>query len=232
MIDSCSVLSGFCNSIGDCSTPDSPVHGVLQARILEWVSIPFSRGSSQSRDVWIQVSCIAGRFFIAWATREAVKWEDASKQNTKYHSNLSVITNLLSEIERLSGGNLGVGETRQFPLLNSDLPWWQAVSKMCLRKSWIIKNHLQNKLLQKSKAKKTWKTMSFRGNLRADTWFLSFPQNNLISFFWIRKCGDFPGTMAKTLHSQCRALGFNSWSGSLISHASTKMKIKDPACYN
>ena len=34
----------------DCSLPNSPVHGILQARILEWVAIPFSRGSSQPRD--------------------------------------------------------------------------------------------------------------------------------------------------------------------------------------
>ena len=46
----------------DCSPPGSSVHGVLQARVLEWVSIPFSRGSSRLRD-WTQVSCIAGGFF-------------------------------------------------------------------------------------------------------------------------------------------------------------------------
>ena len=45
------------------------VHGILQARILEWVAFPFSRGSSQPRD-WTQVSRIAGRFFTSWATRE------------------------------------------------------------------------------------------------------------------------------------------------------------------
>ena len=48
----------LCNPMG-CSPPDSSVHGVLQARILEWVAIPFSRRSSQSRD-WTWVSCIAG----------------------------------------------------------------------------------------------------------------------------------------------------------------------------
>jgi len=42
--------------------PGSSVHGILQARILEWVAMPFSRGSSQPRDQ-TQVSCIAGRFF-------------------------------------------------------------------------------------------------------------------------------------------------------------------------
>ena len=47
------------------------VRGILQARILEWVAFPFSRGSSQLRD-WTQVSHIAGRFFTIWATREAL----------------------------------------------------------------------------------------------------------------------------------------------------------------
>ena len=54
----------------DYSLPGSSVHGILQARILEWVAISFSRGSSQPRDqTW--VSCIAGRFFTNWAMREA-----------------------------------------------------------------------------------------------------------------------------------------------------------------
>ena len=54
----------------DCSLPGSSVHGILQARILEWVAISFSRASSQPR-VQTWVSCIAGRFFIIWAKREA-----------------------------------------------------------------------------------------------------------------------------------------------------------------
>ena len=55
---------------GDCSPPGSSVHGILQASILEWVAISFSRGSSQSKNR-TQVSCIVGRFFTNWATREA-----------------------------------------------------------------------------------------------------------------------------------------------------------------
>ena len=46
----------------DCSPPGSSIHGILQARILDWVAISFSRGSSRPRDR-TQVSCIAGRFF-------------------------------------------------------------------------------------------------------------------------------------------------------------------------
>ena len=53
-----------------CSLPGFSIHGILQARILEWVGIPFSRGSSWPRDpTWI--TCIAGRFFTVWAPREA-----------------------------------------------------------------------------------------------------------------------------------------------------------------
>ena len=48
------------------------VHGILLARILEWVAFPFSRGSSQPRDQ-TQVSHIAGRFFTSWGSREAQK---------------------------------------------------------------------------------------------------------------------------------------------------------------
>ena len=49
---------------------DYTVHGILQARILEWVVVPFSRVSSQARDQ-TQVSCIAGGLFTSWVTREA-----------------------------------------------------------------------------------------------------------------------------------------------------------------
>ena len=47
----------------ECSPPGSPVHGILQARALEWVAIPSSMGSSPPRE-WTQVSCTAGRFFM------------------------------------------------------------------------------------------------------------------------------------------------------------------------
>ena len=51
----------------DCSPPSSSVHGILQAKILEWVSISSFRGSSQPRDgIHVSsVSCIAGGFFTA-----------------------------------------------------------------------------------------------------------------------------------------------------------------------
>ena len=55
----------------DGSLPGSSVHGTFQARILECVAISFSRGSSPLRG-WTWVSCIAGRFFTKWITREVL----------------------------------------------------------------------------------------------------------------------------------------------------------------
>jgi len=55
----------------DCSLPHSSVHGILQTRVLEWVVVFFSRGSSQPRDR-TQVSCIVGRCFTIWVTREVM----------------------------------------------------------------------------------------------------------------------------------------------------------------
>ena len=58
----------LCNPM-DCSLPGSSVHGILQARILKWVALPFSRGSSWLRDrTW--VSCTAAGFFTIWAIRD------------------------------------------------------------------------------------------------------------------------------------------------------------------
>ena len=53
----------------DCSPPSSSVRGILQARVLEWVAISFSSGSSRPRDR-TQVSRIVGGRFNLWATRE------------------------------------------------------------------------------------------------------------------------------------------------------------------
>ena len=54
----------------DCSPPNSSVHGILQARILKWVAISFSRGSSQPRDLTL-ISCIAGEFLLPLSYQES-----------------------------------------------------------------------------------------------------------------------------------------------------------------
>ena len=63
-LQSCPAL---CDTM-DCSLPGSSVHGILQARILKWVAMLFSRGSSWPRN-WTQISCLAGRFFTAESPR-------------------------------------------------------------------------------------------------------------------------------------------------------------------
>ena len=102
----------------DCSPPGSPVHGILQARILEWVAISFSRGSYRPRDQ-TQVSCTAGGFFIVWATREAkalpdfmgeVNWHDLPScpwpQSTEL---LSQPLSLLGHLSAMSVPTISVG---------------------------------------------------------------------------------------------------------------------------
>ena len=69
-------MSGFLRPHG----LDSPVHGILQTRILEWVAVPFFRGSSQPRDL-TQVSHIAAEFFTSWATGEALKGASAAAKS-------------------------------------------------------------------------------------------------------------------------------------------------------
>ena len=70
----CVLVAQSCPTLSDrmdWGLQGSSIHGILWARILEWIPIPFSRGSSQPRDR-TQVSHIAGGFFISQATREAL----------------------------------------------------------------------------------------------------------------------------------------------------------------
>ena len=64
----------------DCSLPGSSVHGVFQARVLEWFAISFSRGSSHPRDR-TQVSRTVGRCFTVWATREGAREHHGKSQD-------------------------------------------------------------------------------------------------------------------------------------------------------
>ena len=88
----------------DCSPPGSSVHGILQARILEWVAMPFSRRSSQPRDR-TQLSCIAGGFFTDWATREA-QWQ-----------RLACCKNNHATLPRSNGNYLGIVCSSGYQLL-------------------------------------------------------------------------------------------------------------------
>ena len=75
------------------SLPGSSVHGILQARILEWAAVPFSRRYSQPRDQ-TQISYIVSEFFTVWANMEALKRLKLSQINSK-----NVTKNLTKSLE-------------------------------------------------------------------------------------------------------------------------------------
>ena len=72
----------FCDCM-DCSPPDSSVHGISQARILEWVAVSFSRGSSRLRD-WTPVSCVSciGRQILYYCATWETQTRYTHGQNT------------------------------------------------------------------------------------------------------------------------------------------------------
>ena len=84
----------------DYSLPGSSVHGIFQARVLEWVAIAFSRGSSQPRDR-TQVFHIVGRSFTIWATREVL----FSKEVVKFQG---IFSWSLFNVSRKSWGKLPI----------------------------------------------------------------------------------------------------------------------------
>ena len=93
---------------------DCIVHGILQARRLEWVAFPFSRGSSQPRD-WTQVSRIAGRFFTSWATREA---QELINQMTIFYQDFSGKDNnkLIEQEKKKKNGTIMPSATTRMDL--------------------------------------------------------------------------------------------------------------------
>ena len=74
----CVKVTQSCPTLCDCI-----VHGILQARTLEWVAVPFSRGSSQPRDQ-TQVSCTAGKYSVWWKLKGKWNWE-ASRGSSPAH---------------------------------------------------------------------------------------------------------------------------------------------------
>ena len=90
----------------DCSLPGSSIHGIPQVKILEWITLPFSRGSSQSR-TW--VSRIAGRFFTIWATWEILNY-------LKHHlTDVKGQLGSVSEALLFRGGNRVTGTCKSWP---------------------------------------------------------------------------------------------------------------------
>ena len=101
----------------DCSLPGFSVHGIFQARILQWVAIFFSRrscsSSSWTRD-WTQVSRIVGRRFTVWATREVLKGFPCSSAGKESACNEG-------DLGSLPGMGRSPGEGKGYPLQYSGL---------------------------------------------------------------------------------------------------------------
>ena len=85
----------------DCSPAGFSVHGILQARILEWVAIPFSRESSWPKDQ-TQVSHIAGRFFAIWATKEVL---NKNIRTNNWHKQTSSRDDVILSWSKISFGS-------------------------------------------------------------------------------------------------------------------------------
>ena len=144
----------------DCSLPGSSVHGIFQARVLEWVAISFSRGSSWPGN-WTQVSHIAGRRFTIWATREALSANQVLGENhldilssdwlTHKYKSWSMACRCLHIIEGNACGlfwtkwnNIMPSVCRTFfPLFEHRYIMWMCNDLMCLFKIngiWIIES--------------------------------------------------------------------------------------------
>ena len=129
-----------------CDSMDYTVHGILQARILEWVAISFSRGSSQPRDR-TQVSHIAGRFFTSWATGQhwRVKTKSPALYKTLHESKGKLlVANIVSILPHnplavLSAAQIWFPHTKSFllpaPCLSSlpEISLWPHGSLFCYR---------------------------------------------------------------------------------------------------
>ena len=117
----------LCNTV-DCSPPGYSVHGILQARILEWVTIPFSRGSSWPR-IGSQVSHTAEKLFTIWATMEALNpshglmqiLSDCPDLNFAHHyQGVLVVKNIPTKVWDIREAGLNSGSERSPGEINSN----------------------------------------------------------------------------------------------------------------
>ena len=129
VIQSCPTL---CDDPVDCSPPDSCVHGISQARILEWVVIPFSRGFSLPGDR-TRVSCITGRFFTSWATWKPIQLPEWVSESCSVVSD-SLQPHGLYTPWNSPGQNIGVGS---LSLLQGIFPT-QGSNQGLLHYRWIL----------------------------------------------------------------------------------------------
>ena len=138
----CVLATQSCQTLCDPMDCSPPVHGILQARILEWIAISFSRGSSRPRD-WTPGSYNAGSLFTDWAIREykkgdIISWFAADSMGL----NWIFWANLLIGLPRLPCGE-GNGTPLQYSCLESPMDGgaWKAavhgVAEVRTRLKWL-----------------------------------------------------------------------------------------------
>ena len=122
-------------------TPGSSVRGIIQARKLEWVAMPSSRGSSQRRD-WTQVSCVAGGFFSIWATREALLFTRIIYNSVcllipnSYFISAHLLSNSKFSLSLCSCAFFWKRAIVSPDLKRDQLPWWLSWLRICLDLVW------------------------------------------------------------------------------------------------
>ena len=116
---SCLIL---CDPV-DCSLPGFSVHGILQAGVLEWVAISFSRGSSRPRD-WTQVSRIGGRRFNLWATGKALQNYAETSSHTSQNGHQRKYPQTLSAGE-------GVERRESSYAVGGNVNWYSHYGEQC-----------------------------------------------------------------------------------------------------
>ena len=160
-----------------CHPMDYTVHGTLQARILEWIAVPSSKGSFQPRD-WTQVSCIAGGFFTVWATKEVqIGWA--------CHEFKFPIISRITEVLFSS-----VLPHKYFSVLKNIFPFYLETSNLRLRKKlihWWIHSLTEYHCVQVLNYC-TWTSISYLGSVQNESiglllkkwiWMLREQQQNI-----------------------------------------------------
>ena len=155
---------------------DYTVHGILQARILEWVAFPFSRGFSQPGDQ-TQVSCIAGRFFTSWTIKTCFIAEDITENNSCY-----IFKNSCSSLQ-------GLNQNIEFSYYLQFFLWvwqWMQVSMMYVTQEFYTLTLAHDWPLAIWKFHLNYFTSLFDWMSAADKWVL-IPCLLYLSFFifWI-----------------------------------------------
>ena len=135
----------------NCSPSGSSVHGSLQTRILEWVTISFSRGSSWPRN-WTRVSHVAARLFTNWATREDDPWVENISLSRKWQPPTECLPGEFHGQRSLAGYSPRGHEESDWLTLSLSLSstkssktvWGRVLPRGCTIVSWLLLLCLSN----------------------------------------------------------------------------------------